>query len=550
MKRFLLFCLAITCCQMLVAQTYNISAGTLPANSVQGDPVSGYTDTYVSGTTTRPEKVTYYHRTPIFSVQSGWITPFNSGAARDTTNADYFEAQGNNTISSPGEALIIFDTVYFNNGAGNRMDISSYNGGFFSADNSYGQSPGAILVTRRLEFNNGITSTNRTYPVSGAIVFSNSANYTGGNTDAQHVDGFVSEVNYPTGTTPYGHGGDFTFPVGNATEIYAVRRQGSFSSTDHTLTIGWIDGDPGSTPDPTVTSSSLPIHPIDWIEDPSIVAISPLGFWDWHYQTLTGPTTAPQSMPSDQTVTVSLPNLSDLPMLASELRLMGWDEENQWWINLSGTTGASGLTKGSTLTGVIPGGTAISALAIGSTNTALPVTFGTFKVSAQGCKALLNWQTTFEQNNKHFKVERSANGRDFTTIAEVQSAGNGTSLRNYQYTDLTPLEGVNYYRITQVDFDGKQTSTGIQTTRIQCNGVLNVKVFPNPARQQVNVLTGKAVAQVNVINAAGQSVVKYAPSVNQGGTFSLNISNITSGIYFLQVINKDGTIDLIKFFKE
>jgi hypothetical protein len=66
----------------------------------------------------------------------------------------------------------------------------------------------------------------------------------------------------------------------------------------------------------------------------------------------------------------------------------------------------------------------------------------------------------------------------------------------------------------------------------------------------VNIQSGKAVAQVNVVASNGQTVMKYVPSQNQGGTFSLNIQRVQKGIYLLQVVNKDGTIDVIKLLKQ
>lgn len=555
MKRFLLFCVALYGYQVVCAQTHTLNATPIAAGTYS-DPAN-HTETQVVGSVRRTEKVMYRHTTSTFMVQSGWLTPFAASLpatpGTDTTNSDYFLAPGENRIQgSFGESVIIFDTVYFNNGANSKMTIESYNSGN-SPSLNFGQCPGSIIVTRRLEFNNGITSTSRTYPVNGAIVFSNNAAYTGGNDNVQHVDGFVSEVNYAANLTPMGHGGDFTFPVGNGSENYPLRRQGDFTSTDHTLTVGWVSGDPHVTPDPTIninTQSSIHETGPGFLQ-PGIAAVSRLGFWDWHYQYMGDPNLAPDKLTSAQTITVDIPNLSGLPISASELRLVGWNAQEGWWVNLSGSTGATGLAKGSKLSGTIPANTVISALAIGSTNVALPVTFGTFKVTASGCKALINWQTSFEQNNNYFKVERSANGRDFSPIAQVASSGNSTTLRNYQFTDLTPFEGVNYYRITQVDFDGKQASTDVNAIRIQCNGTpVSLKLFPNPAKQQVNVLTGKAVSQVNVLNSGGQPVLRYTPSVNQGGTFSVNISSIASGVYLLQVVNRDGTKDIIKFVKD
>ena len=56
--------------------------------------------------------------------------------------------------------------------------------------------------------------------------------------------------------------------------------------------------------------------------------------------------------------------------------------------------------------------------------------------------------------------------------------------------------------------------------------------------------------QVNVLNSGGQPVLKYAPSAHGSGIFDMNIQQLPAGIYMLQVINKDGTIDVSKLMKK
>lgn len=557
MKQILLFAVAIVLSTLVSAQ-YEILPGELTPGEYNDVPDGD--GTTVQGITKRLGAVRYNHINHIFTVNNsgGWLTQFNNGPFPDpygttSTNTDYFLYQGTNEIGGDG-GIIVFDTVRFNIGTGNTMHITNHRQGTLTP---YGEVSGGIIIGRALYFNNGITTTNRQYPVQSAIVFVNNAFYEGGQTNAQHVDGFVSEANYPDGDNiPLGHNGDFTFPVGNSSKAYPLRRQGTYEDPEHILTVGWVDGDPSTTTDPTqgVTNPTGP----GFIET-GISGIIPVGFWDWHYLDATeaDPSSLPnkgaEALTEDQTITVSIPNLSiDFTgFTKDDLRLMGYDILNDIWIRL-GNTGATGLTQGSLLSGVIPGGTIISAIAIGSTaNIILPVTFTSFTVKAEGCKTLLEWQTSMEHNNSHFVVERSSNGDEFTAIARVGAAGNSNTTNTYKFTDEAPASGVNYYRIIQVDFDGKYTGTDTKSIRIQCNGgAVAFKAYPNPARSQVNIQSGKAIAQINVVAASGQTVMKYVPSQNQGGTFSLNIQHIQNGIYLLQVVNKDGTIDVVKLLKQ
>ncbi len=580
MKPILLFTVAIVFSAIVKGQPqYNIPAGDL-SSGVHTDPSPGYTTTIVNEQTWRrnipPANVRYNHLNQVFEVNGYWLTRFNIGPTgvdygEKSNNSDYFLYQGTNEIQGEN-GTIMFDTVYFNTGEGNRMDILNYNQGYYIIDPDFGgQPPGGIAITEKLYFNNGITTTLRSMPAlnnfsvfQGAIVFINNASYEGGLSDAQHVDGFVSEINYVGSTQLPGHGGDFTFPVGNSSAVYQLRRQGTFNETDYTLTVGWVDGDPGATPDPTPSYYPFLYNPTTGggILPPNIADVVKTGFWDWHFQSASvGPTPVHydgMAMADPQTITVSIPDLTNhMGMQPGDLRLLGFAPDLFEWIDLSSSSGlpvpyASGITKGSTLKGIIPGGQVISALAIGSINNIiLPATFTSFTVKADGCKALLEWQTGMEQNNSHFVVERSSNGYEFTAIARVGAAGNSNTTNTYKFTDEAPASGVNYYRITQVDFDGKYSSTDIKAIRIQCNGSqVALKAYPNPARSQVNIQSGKAIAQINVVAASGQTVMRYVPSQNQGGTFSLNIQHIQNGIYLLQVVNKDGTIDVIKLLKQ
>ncbi|MCO5240402.1 MAG: T9SS type A sorting domain-containing protein [Chitinophagaceae bacterium] len=553
MKPTLLFIVALLFTTAVTAQ-YEINDLELLAGT--HSDVSDPGGTSVPHITKRLGGVRYNHTNHNFIVNNGggWLTLFNEGPypdpyGRTGNNTDYFLYQGTNEISGNG-GIIVFDTVRFNIGAGNIMHITNHRQGTLTP---YGEVSGGIMVGRALYFNNGITTTNRQYPVESAIVFPNSAFYEGGLTDAQHVDGFVSEVNYPLGDDDVlGHGGEFIFPVGNGSEVYQLKRNGTFEDPVYLLTVGWVDGDPNTTVDPT---QGIPNPTSNGYLDNTIKTIIPVGFWDWHYLDATeanpgGPGyKGAEALTNNQTITVSIPGLTLTGATAADLRLVGYDIQNFKWIPL-GTTGATGLTKGSLLSGIIPANKVITAIAIGSIqNAILPVSFISFTAKAENCKALLKWETGMEQNNSHFVVERSTNGETFTAIGRVGAAGNSTSVQSYEFTDEAPASGINYYRIIQVDFDGKYSGTEMKPVRIQCNGNTAVKVYPNPAPSQVNIQSGKAIAQVNIVSAGGQTVMKYVPSQNQG-TLSIHIQHIPNGIYLLQIINKDGTVDAIKLVKQ
>jgi hypothetical protein len=87
----------------------------------------------------------------------------------------------------------------------------------------------------------------------------------------------------------------------------------------------------------------------------------------------------------------------------------------------------------------------------------LPVNLIEFKVVQKSITAVLQWSTASEQNNKGFVVERSSNVTSWKQIDFVAGKNNCSAVNNYSAIDFTPANGTSYYRLKQVDIDGKTT---------------------------------------------------------------------------------------------
>ena len=109
----------------------------------------------------------------------------------------------------------------------------------------------------------------------------------------------------------------------------------------------------------------------------------------------------------------------------------------------------------------------------------LPVTLVDLKATADNQKVKVDWSTAYEKDNLLFEVERSLNGKDFTTIGYVNGQGNSTSAHSYSFYDEKPVAGVAYYRLKQVDMDRKPTWTRIVSVVYGKNGSQFI-VYPNP----------------------------------------------------------------------
>jgi hypothetical protein len=183
-----------------------------------------------------------------------------------------------------------------------------------------------------------------------------------------------------------------------------------------------------------------------------------------------------------------------------------------------------------------------------------PVQFTALKARKRGETVVLDWGTITEQNTSRFIIQRSPNGSAFETeLGTVKAAGNSTSPLDYNFLDVTPLRGWNYYRIKQVDVDGKYIYSNTAAVNFAKGGGLMV-IYPNPAKDQLNVeytaeRSGRL--ELQVIDSKGAVLVSKKMTITSGrNTESLNISSFSKGMYLLKYIDADGNISFSKFIKQ
>lgn len=173
----------------------------------------------------------------------------------------------------------------------------------------------------------------------------------------------------------------------------------------------------------------------------------------------------------------------------------------------------------------------------------LPIIMGDFSATLNEGQVDLNWSTDLESNSDHFTVERSTNaGADWTTIGTVGAAGNSSGVRNYSFTDNKPAQGTNEYRLQLVDKDGKFSYSDVKSVRLGI--VSSVSLYPNPARDYVNVtLNGSAGENmlIRLYNQSGQVLIEKNVSNAGGTTVSLSVSSYPEGNYIVVVSAADGS---------
>lgn len=175
-----------------------------------------------------------------------------------------------------------------------------------------------------------------------------------------------------------------------------------------------------------------------------------------------------------------------------------------------------------------------------------PVTFVDVTARQKGAGVNIDWNTSQEINNDYFEVEKSSNGNSgWQTVAHVAGAGNSQVEHHYNAFDANPLSGINYYRVKQVDKDGKASYSKTVSLRVENSGS-RVSVLANPFRNSLQVQFSGVAQQVNarLIDITGKQVARETWNVPGGEStqqFS-NISNLQKGIYILSVQNKNGEL--------
>ena len=237
-------------------------------------------------------------------------------------------------------------------------------------------------------------------------------------------------------------------------------------------------------------------------------------------------------------------------------------EEDLLVCELNGTTWESrgnaswtGDWDGGTITSSDPSSFSERFFTLGSStaDNALPIELLSFTVEMEGSKALIEWSTASELNNDVFIIERSHDGYYFDEIATVNGAGNSNQVIDYYTYDYEPLEGISYYRLKQVDFDGQFSYSDIVALENfnTANKQAKMEIYPNPLRTgSLNIhLTGfEEDEQIRIVlnDAYGRQI--FTQTVNTFWREHIYLemdikAKAPKGIYVISVVSEQNAIN-------
>ena len=164
------------------------------------------------------------------------------------------------------------------------------------------------------------------------------------------------------------------------------------------------------------------------------------------------------------------------------------------------------------------------------TVTILPVELTQFSARANDESVTIDWSTLSESNSDYFRVERSLDGRNFGAIGEVKAQGNSVEKINYSFRDEDPVQGINYYRLRQVDLDGSFLFSEISPVDYRSDNN-QFDMYPVPANGEIS-FASTIPCKLIIYNPSGQIVHEQTCNADEN---TIDLYSLTPGLYFYTV---------------
>lgn len=196
------------------------------------------------------------------------------------------------------------------------------------------------------------------------------------------------------------------------------------------------------------------------------------------------------------------------------------------------------------------------------TNTVIPVELAAFSARLNQGAVILNWSTASETNNYGFDIDRKCGAcSDWQKIAFVKGNGTSQTYHVYTYKDETPSQGINSYRLRQIDTDGRSSYSKTVTVRISLPQTLQLEQnYPNPFNPHTEIAFqipegASERVQLSLFNLLGQKIIMLIDEEMPAGYHKITWDGrddrgqqVVSGAYLyrLQMGNQVMTRKMIK----
>ncbi|HAO47532.1 MAG TPA: T9SS type A sorting domain-containing protein [Ferruginibacter sp.] len=228
----------------------------------------------------------------------------------------------------------------------------------------------------------------------------------------------------------------------------------------------------------------------------------------------------------------------------NQIGIAHWD--NPAWGNCVGT--GDNVANTATRNGV----TLFSPFSVGKTPYVLPVKFSYVNAAKSNGVNTVYWKASCNTPEVAFHVERSADGRNFSTIHSI-NASQARCAQPFEYAD-NAAAGTVYYRIRSVEATGVVTYSSIVRLTDQQHDMRLKAVLPNPVadQAQLNILSPKKdVVVLTMISMEGKLVQQQTVQLQAGTSIiNLDVASLQKGIYMIRGVFGNGETSTVKFIKQ
>ena len=425
----------------------------------------------------------------------------NTGILYSSSSSDILYINGSFTNTSTAALTNAGSLYVLQNLTNNQASMATGTGTLFLSGTGAQIVAGTQMFrTYNLNTNNGAGITlNNDLSVNGAhtytagiittsvtpnyLIYQAGSSYSGDG-DSRHVNGWVKKF----GATA------FTFPVGNATIERTIGITGLSATSEFNASY--------SAPTPNSTQLQYPLVSLDKAEY-------------WILNKISGGSAA-VAMNWDNSK-VAFPN-----WVLSDIVVAGYN--GSLWIDQGGSASGNPATTGSITSNSI---SSFNLFTFGSHSYVVPLTLSSFTANRTGDYVHLEWKTANEYNVDHFSLERSIDGVNFYSIAEVAGRNSGET-ETYSFNDVTPVSSIVYYRLRSTDIDSKTKLSRVVTVRYNSTNDDLIQAV-NPVHDLITLHTGLQVKgrfDYRITTASGQLVQQGNLVINGGCQYQFPLSPI------------------------
>ena len=468
----------------------------------------------IAATTTTVTGTTYVNSSGTLSISTGTFDANGTFNASGTPVGDItFTGAGSlelgSTVTSLGNYTGSNSTILFNGSSAQTINAGSG----FTVDNLTVNNASGVTLNTDVTVNSALTLTSGDITSTSTNKLSLKSSVSGGSSSS-HISGPVDFIADATN--------ECSIPVGNGTDYTPIKLQRSGGSAT-TYTAEYTTGTAaGASLDWNSYSLGLP-H-----SGSNISSVNHAYYVD----------IAQASGSADAHVSLYFGDFTTVPS-ATDQYVVHWDGSK--WEEMTTVSRSGNYVK------VLA--TSFSPFGQGSGGAALPIDLVSFTGKCENNTVELEFVVASQINNDYYTIERSVDGNEWSEIGLIEGEGNTSTQITYKWIDGNPTNGVNYYRLSQTDYDG--TSETFAPIAITCETapVDGYSVYPNPANGLLNIDLELENHQgddvwIEVIDINGKILQIQQVQLTRGyNHLEVDLSEIPSGVY---MINFAGTKYYIK----